>query len=187
LLVSDVTQFLQAANSGDAAAERRLLELIYDELRSLAAHRMAREQSGRTLQITALVHEAYLRLFKNASQQPWNSRGHFFSAASEVMRRILIDQSRRRLAAKRGGTATREELSESRIEIQMPDEEILALHEALEQFAAVDAAAAQLVQLRFFGGLNMSDAAETLGISERSAYDLWAYARSWLKDKLRDE
>lgn len=185
--MTDVTRILQAIGDGDATAAEQLLEIIYGELRSLAAHHMSRELPGRTLQVTALVHEAYLRLFDHDRQQRWNSRGHFFSAASEAMRRILIEQSRRRLAAKRGGGAAREELNESRIELNMPDEEFLALHEALERLATVDCEAAQLVQLRFFGGLSMSEAAELLEMSERSAYDVWAYARAWLKDKLRDD
>ncbi|MFO1065367.1 MAG: ECF-type sigma factor [Pirellulales bacterium] len=181
----NITKLLSEIEHGSESSADHLLRLIYDQLRAIAANQLAGEVHNRTLQTTALVHEAYLRLFGN--NQKWSSRRHFFSAASLAMRRILIEQSRRRLAAKRGGGATQQDFDESDFRTTMPDESVLELHEALEDFAKVDVDAAQLVQLRFFAGLSMSEAAETLEISERSAYDLWSYARAWLKDKLGPE
>ncbi len=183
--MSDVTQILSAIQGGDAQASDQLLALLYDELRRLAAEKLAQERPGHTLQATALVHEAYLRLMDR--EQPWNSRGHFFAAAAEAMRRILVEQARRRNAAKRGGQAVREELPDSGIAAPEPDEDVLALNEALEQLTAADPAAANLVRLRFFAGLTMTEAAEALGMSVRSAHDLWAYARSWLRRQMRPE
>jgi RNA polymerase sigma factor (TIGR02999 family) len=185
--MSDVTQVLYAIEQGDPHAAGRLLPLVYDELRKLAAQKLAREQPGQTLQATALVHEAYLRLVDGEKARRWNSRGHFFAAAAEAMRRILVEQARRRNALKRGGQAGREELQESALVAPQPDEEVLAVHEALEQLAAIDPLAANLVQLRFFAGLNMSEAAEVLGMSVRSAHGVWAYARSWLHRKMRPD
>jgi RNA polymerase sigma factor (TIGR02999 family) len=182
--MSDLTQILCAIKEGDPHAAEQLLPLVYDELRKLAAQKMAQEAPGQTLQATALVHEAYLRLMDVDNPQQWSSRGHFFSAAAQAMRRILVDQARRRNAAKRGGQAGREELHDSGIAAPQPDQDILALNDALEQLATVDAVAAHLVQLRFFAGLNMSEAAEVLGMSVRSAQNTWAYARSWLRLKI---
>jgi RNA polymerase sigma factor (TIGR02999 family) len=178
--MSDVTRILSAIAEGDPLAAGQLLPLLYDELRKLAALKMAQEKPGQTLQATALVHEAYVRLVDVAKAQHWNSRGHFFAAAAEAMRRILVEQARRRNAAKRGGQAGREELHESAIASPEPGEDILALHDALEQLSVIDPLGAKLVQLRFFAGLNMSEAAEALGMSVRSAQSIWAYARSWL-------
>jgi RNA polymerase sigma factor (TIGR02999 family) len=183
--MSEATRILNAIERGDPHAAEQLLPLVYDELRRLAAQRLAQEKPGQTLQATALVHEAYLRLVDGEMAQAWNGRGHFFAAAAEAMRRILVDQARRRNAAKRGGQAGREELHESALAAPGPDSEVLALHDALEDFATVDPAAANLVKLRFFAGLNMSEAAEALGLSVRSAHDLWAYARSWLRREMR--
>ena len=183
--MTDVTRVLSAIEQGDPKAAEQLLPLVYDELRQLAAQKMSQETPGQTLQATALVHEAYLRLVDVARAQAWNSRGHFFAAAAEAMRRILVDQARRRNAAKRGGQAVREELHESALAAPGPDAEVLALHDALEHFATVDPAAANLVKLRFFAGLNMSEAAKALGLSVRSAHGLWAYARSWLRREMR--
>jgi RNA polymerase sigma factor (TIGR02999 family) len=183
--MSDVTRILSAVEHGDPRAAEQLLPLVYDELRKLAAMKLAQERPGQTLQATALVHEAYLRLVDADEAQRWNGRGHFFAAAAEAMRRILVDQARRRNAAKRGGQAVREELHESALAAPGPDSEVIALHDALERFATVDPAAANLVKLRFFAGLNMSEAAEALGLSVRSAHGLWAYARSWLRREMR--
>jgi RNA polymerase sigma factor (TIGR02999 family) len=179
--MSDVTQILNAIADGDPHAAGQLLPLLYDELRKLAARKLAQDKPGQTLQATALVHEAYLRLVDVDKAQHWNSRGHFFAAAAEAMRRILVEQARRRNAAKRGGQAGREELHDSAIAAPEPAEDVLALHDALEKLSTVDPVGANLIQLRFFGGLNMSEAAEALGMSVRSAQDVWAYARSWLR------
>src|SRR5437899_8613234 len=151
--MTEVTRILSAIERGDRQAAEQLLPLVYDELRKLAAQRLAQEKPGQTLQATALVHEAYLRLVGN---QQFESRGHFFAAAAEAMRRILVEQARRRNALKRGGQAGREELQESTIAAPQPDEDVLAVHDALEQLAIIDPLAANLVQLRFFAGLNMS-------------------------------
>jgi RNA polymerase sigma factor (TIGR02999 family) len=192
--MSDVTRILSAIDQGDPSAAKKLLPLVYDELRKLAAQKLALEKPGQTLQATALVHDAYLRLVMPASEgcQPtgekyWNSRGHFFAAAAEAMRRILVDQARRRNAAKRGGQAVREELHESAIAAPEPTQDVLALNDALDHLSTIDAVAANLVKLRFFAGLNMTEAAEALGMSLRSAQETWAYARSWLRRKLRPD
>ncbi len=187
LLMSEVTRVLSAMEQGDPHAAEQLLPLVYQELRQLAAQKLAQEKPGQTLQATALVHEAYLRLVDEKQARHWNSRGHFFAAAAEAMRRILVEQARRRSACKRGGQAGREELHESAIAAPEPDADVLAVHEALEQLSRIDPVAANLVQLRFFAGLNMSEAAEALGISVRSAHGIWAYARSWLHRKMRGE
>ncbi len=182
--MSQVTRILSAIEQGDPHAAEQLLPLVYDELRKLASQKLAHEQPGLTLQATALVHEAYLRLTGKDRERLWASRRHFFAAAAEAMRRILVEQARRRHAAKRGGQRQRVELSESDLATAMPDEELLALNDALEQFVTVDPAAAKLVYLRFFAGLNMSEAAQALGMSVRSAHDLWSYARSWLRRQM---
>ena len=183
--MAEVTQILTAIEQGDRHAADQLLPLVYDELRKLAAAKLAHEKPGQTLQATALVHDAYLRLVDGEQAKHWDSRGHFFAAAAEAMRRILVDQARRRQAAKRGGLQKRVEMPESGLAAPMPDDELLALHEALEQLASIDSAAADLVRLRFFAGLKTTEAAEALGISVRSAHDLWAYARSWLRRKTK--
>jgi RNA polymerase sigma factor (TIGR02999 family) len=189
--MSEVTRVLCAIEQGDPHAAEQLLPLVYDELRKLAAQRLAQEKPGQTLEATALVHEAYLRLVSNEPEAQakvnWNGRGHFFAAAAEAMRRILVDQARRRNAVKRGGHATRKELSALHIAAPQTGQDILAIDEALEQLAASDPVAARLVTLRFFGGLSMQEAAEALGMSVRSAQDVWAYARSWLRRKMQPE
>jgi RNA polymerase sigma factor (TIGR02999 family) len=185
--MSDVTQILSAIEEGDPQASERLLPLVYDELRKLAAQKLAQEKPGQTLQATALVHEAYLRLVDASTAQKWSSRGHFFAAAAEAMRRILVDNARRRHAAKRGGQADREPLDEQSVIAPPPDEDVLAVNEVLELFATVDPGAANLVKLRFFVGMTTTEAAEALGISVRSAHDLWTYARSWLHRKIRTQ
>jgi RNA polymerase sigma factor (TIGR02999 family) len=185
--MNDATRIPSAIEWNDPHGSEQLLPLVYDELRRLAAAKLSQEKPGQTLQATALVNEAYLRLVDTDRQQDWKSRGHFFAAAAEAMRRILVEQARRKKALKRGGQAERHELQESWIAAPQPDDELLAVHDALDQLAAADSAAANLVRLRFFAGFNMQEAADILGISVRSAQDLWAYARSWLRQKLRTE
>jgi RNA polymerase sigma factor (TIGR02999 family) len=183
--MSEVAQLLSAIEGGDPLAADRLLPLVYEELRALAAQMLAKEKPGQSLQATAIVHEAYVRLVAGDKARQWNSRGHFFAAAAEAMRRILVDQARRRHATKRGGQLAREELHDSRIVAPQTDEEVLEVSDVLDLFATIDPVAANLVKLRFFAGLNMSEAAEALDMSVRSAQHLWAYARSWLHNKIR--
>jgi RNA polymerase sigma factor (TIGR02999 family) len=185
--MSDVTQILSAIEAGDTHAAERLLPLVYDELRNLAAQKLAQEKPGQTLQATALVHEAYLRLVDVPKAQQWNSRGHFFAAAAEAMRRILVEQARRRAAGKRGGHVERQDFDVGELVVPAPDDQVLAVHDALNDFAAVDPDAAALVKLRFFAGMTMAEAAEALGMSVRRAQDVWAYARSWLHRQMRPE
>jgi RNA polymerase sigma factor (TIGR02999 family) len=184
--MNEVTRILSAIEEGDSLAAEQLLRLVYEELRTMASQKIALEKPGQTLQATALVHEAYLRLFDGSKPQHWNSRGHFFGAAAEAMRRILVDRARRRLAAKRGGSMVRGELHESDI-ASSPEvgEDVLAVNDALELLAATNPVAANLVKIRFFAGLNMSETAQALGMSVRSAHGIWAYARAWLHQKMR--
>jgi RNA polymerase sigma factor (TIGR02999 family) len=186
--MSEVTRILSAIEQGDRQAAEQLLPLVYDELRRLAAQRLAREKPGQTLDATALVHEAYLRLVANdanAQMQPnWNSRGHFFAAAAEAMRRILVDQARRKQAEKRGAGALRMPLDAVDIGYTSPADEILDIDEALTRLAAEDPQSARLIQLRFFVGLSIEDAAEVVGISRSTAYEHWSYARVRLKSLL---
>lgn len=182
--MSEVTQILDAIEAGDSRAAAQLLPLVYDELRGLAAAQMAREQPGQTLNATALVHEAYLRLI---GDQQFENRRHFFAAAAEAMRRILVEAARRRTALKRGGLANRQSLDEIAFLAPASDEQLLSVHDALDDLARADPEAATLVKLRFFSGMTMSEIAGALGISVRSAHDLWAYARSWLRRALRDD
>jgi RNA polymerase sigma factor (TIGR02999 family) len=179
--MSDITRLLDAAAAGDPHAAGQLLPLVYDELRRLAAQRLAHERPGQTLQPTALVHEAYLRLVGGGDEENWNSRGHFFAAAAEAMRRILVESARRRRATKHGGGRTREELDADHVAAAEPREDLLALDEALNKLAATNLPAAELVQLRYFAGLTLPDAAEALGIAPRTAGRLWSYARAWLR------
>ncbi len=185
--MSEVTRILSAIEQGDQQAAEQLLPLVYDELRRLAAQKLAQEKPGQTLQATALVHEAYLRLVGKGDEQAWNGRGHFFAAAAEAMRRILVEQARRRAAAKRGGQAERMALDSSELAAPAPEEHLLAVHDALDDFARTDPEAATLVKLRFFGGMTMTEAAEALGMSVRSAQNVWTYARSWLRRRMRPE
>src|SRR5688572_27810074 len=184
--MSEVTRILSAIEEGDPHAAEQLLPLVYDELRKLAVQKLAGEKPGQTLQATALVHEAYLRLVDVEKAQQWNSRGHFFAAAAEAMRRLLVEQARRRLAYKRGGHHGRQELEDSGIVVSNI-EETLAINDVLDRLATIDSVAADLVKLRFFVGLTMEEVAQALNISVRSAYDAWAYARSWLHHHLRAE
>jgi len=180
----EVTQLLNAVAAGDPTAAAELLPLVYDELRKLAAMRMAAESPDHTLQATALVHEAYLRLVTNEQPQDWSGRGHFFAAAAEAMRRILIEAARRKGRAKRGGGAARVDLDDLFTQAAPPLDDILAVNEALDRLDAVAPQAARLVKLRFFAGLTGDQAAVTLGVSPRTADALWAYARAWLFDHL---
>ncbi len=184
--MSDVTRILSQIESGDAAVTDQLLPLVYDELRMLAARKLAQEKPGQTLQATALVHEAYLRLLGTQPDKPWTHRGHFFLAAAEAMRRILIDQARRKGRQKRGGDHKRIELDQAELAISEPDVDLLALNEALSQFEEESPKQAELVKLRYFAGLTVEQTAELLGISTSTADNYWAYARSWLRIKLAD-
>ena len=185
--MKDVTQVLSAIEQGDPHAAAQLLPLIYDELRRLAAEKLARERPGQTLDATALVHEAYLRLVGVGQAQAWNGRGHFFAAAAEAMRRILVESARRKGSLKRGGGLARQELDEEDVVAPAAPDDLLALDEALGQLAGADPQAAELVKLRYFAGLTVKQAAEALGISPRSADSLWAYARAWLLRKIEGE
>ena len=181
--MNEVTRILSALEEGDPQAASQLLPLVYDELRQLAAQKLAHETPGQTLQPTALVHEAYLRLVGGERDRPWDSRGHFFAAAAEAMRRILIDNTRRRQAVKHGGTRRRVPLAEFHRVAESP-KDLLDLDEALTRFAAEEPAKAQLVQLRFFAGLSTPEAAAILGISVATAERWWVYARTWLFSEL---
>ena len=183
--MSDVTQLLDAAAAGNPKAAAELLPLVYDELRKLAAARMAEEKPGQTLQATALVHEAYLRLVGDGQVRDWNGRGHFFAAAAEAMRRILVEEARQKCSLKRGGDRERVEFDRLEASASQHPEELLALHEALTKLAATDPQAAELVKLRYFVGFTVAEAAQTLGISPRSADFLWVYARTWLLKELQ--
>ena len=178
--MSDVTRILQAIDHGDTQAADELLPLVYEELRKLAAHKMSHEAAGQTLQPTALVHEAWLRLAGGDAQAQFANRAHFFAAAAEAMRRILIDNARRKRAARHGGGLKRVETDEIDLAAPADDDELLAIHEALEKFALRDAPKAELVKLRYFAGLKIEEAAKVLGVSEPTAKRHWAYARAWL-------
>ena len=177
--MQDVTLLLQAAAAGDRRAAAQVLPLVYDELRKLAAVRMSSESPDHTLQATALVHEAYLRLVGGEQPQDWNGRGHFFAAAAEAMRRILVEAARRKLTDRAGGQLERVALPDE-LTTAAPPEELLALDEALAEFERHDPEAARLVKLRFYGGLSHLEAAEVLGLSRRAADRVWALARAWL-------
>lgn len=181
----EVTQILCAIEHGDPRAAEQLLPLIYDELRRLAAEKLAQEKPGQTLQPTALVHEAYIRLVDVEKAQHWDSRGHFFAAAAEAMRRTLVDQARKKHSQRRGGRLQKQRIED--IEIACPELsiEVLALHEALERFEQTDRIAAEVVKLRYYAGLTIPQAAEALGISSTTADRYWAYARAWLHTELK--
>ncbi len=185
--MSDVTQILNAIERGDRQATGQLLPLIYDELRRLAAQKLAHEPSGQTLQATALVHEAYMRLVGDGDAERWDNRRHFFAAAAEAMRRILIENARRKRSLKGGGEWRRENLEDIEPATSERDDELLALDEALQRFAVVDANKAELVQLRYFGGLTTEQAARVLGISVATAERHWAYAKAWLHCEITRE
>src|SRR6516162_8947809 len=185
--MSDVTGILSAIEQGDPHAAEHLLPLIYDELRKLAVQKLAQEKPGQTLQATALVHEAYLRLVDTEKVQQWNSRGHFFAAAAEAMRRILINRARDKGRQKRGGEWQRLELDRLAVADEASEEETLAVDEALQRLEQHNKPCADLVKLRFFAGLTMEQAAVALGIAPRTAHRYWAFARAWLYDALRQD
>ena len=183
--MSEVTQILQSIERGDARAAGDLLPLVYDELRKLAASRMAREAPGQTLQPTALVHEAWLRLAGNEALR-WDSRAHFFGAAAEAMRRILIDNARRRQALRHGGGQQRCDLDEIQIAAPAADDQLLAINEALEQLAAQDPSKAELVKLRYFVGMTNEETAEALGVSVATVKNYWTFARTWIFNEIKN-
>jgi RNA polymerase sigma factor (TIGR02999 family) len=182
--VNDITRILNAIENGQEQAGQELIPLIYDELRTMAARKMANERPGQTLQATALVNEAYLRLIGN--DQTWQSRGHFFSAAAEAMRRILVDNARRKKSRKHGGGLAKIELSEVDVAIHADEDHLLLVNEALEKLTEKDPQAAELIKLRFFAGMSNQEAARTMNLAERSATRLWAYARAWLYKEIND-
>jgi RNA polymerase sigma factor (TIGR02999 family) len=194
--MADISQVLEAVARGDAQAAAQLLPLVYNELRQLAARHLARENPGQTLEPTALVHEAYLRLVRapehgtgsdeaaSAGPSPWHGRAHFFGAAAEAMRRILVENARRKKRQRHGGGRRRVELEGQDIATERPPEELLAIDDALTELAAEDAEAAQVVKLRFYVGLSIEEAADVLGISRAGAYRHWTYARAWLRNAL---
>lgn len=178
--MTDVTQILSRIELGDRTAADRLMPLVYEELRKLAAAKLSHENPGHSLQATALVHEAYLRLVDAEKVQAWDSRGHFFAAAAESMRRILVESARRKNRLKRGGDLQRKELADVPVLAPQIHEDLLALDAALERLRAIDSQAVELVQLRYFAGLSLAASAEMLGVSRRTADRIWAFARAWL-------
>lgn len=183
--MSDVTRILSQIESGDPSAAEQLLPLVYDELRKLAAAKLAHEKPGQTLQATALVHDAYIRLVDVNQVQHWDSRGHFFIAAAGAMRRILVESARRKKSAKHGGQYARIDIDDRLLGDNVSPHDLVDLDELLAQLASVDSRAAELVNLRYFAGLTVDQTADILGISSRSADMLWAYARAWLFEKLQ--
>jgi RNA polymerase sigma factor (TIGR02999 family) len=184
--MNEVTQILRAMAHGDSSAASQLLPLVYDELRQLAAQKLGQETPGQTLEPTALVHEAYLRLVGEGEDPHWDNRGHFFAAAAEAMRRILVESARRKGSRKRGGDRARADFDLGQLAAPELREDVLALDEALDRLAAADPEAARLVQLRYFAGLTLAEAAKVLGVSPRTADRLWAYARAWLLQAVGD-
>jgi RNA polymerase sigma factor (TIGR02999 family) len=182
--MNDFTRVMRAVESGDPAAADELLPLVYEELRKLATAHLASEQPGQTLQPTAVVHEAYLRLLDGENPEQWNSRGHFFGAAAIAIRRILVENARRKQSLKRGGGFVRLELDDAQPSLPEPQEDLLALDEALQKFTGVHSQAAELVELLYFAGLTLPEAARTLDVSPRTAGRLWAYARAWLRREI---
>jgi RNA polymerase sigma factor (TIGR02999 family) len=182
--MSELTCILEAVDQGRENATEQLLPLVYDELRRIAAYRMSSESAGHTLQPTALVHEAWLRLV-GTEERRWQNRAHFFAAAAEAMRRILVEHARRKRAQKRTAGDQREELDEAHLILAAPPEELLAVHEALDRLAHEDPTAGELVKLRYFVGMTMEETATALGLPKRTAEGLWTYARAWLKREMR--
>jgi RNA polymerase sigma factor (TIGR02999 family) len=183
--MNDITRILNTMNATDPQARERLLAAVYEELRRLARHKMATESPDHTLQPTALVHEAWLRLITPGSKS-WENRAHFFSSAAEAMRRILVEHARRRQSQKRGGGAAHEELVEAEVQLSAPADELLAVHDALDRLAGEDSAAAELVKLRYFVGMTMEEAAAVMGLKTRTAERLWSFARAWLRQAMRE-
>jgi RNA polymerase sigma factor (TIGR02999 family) len=184
--MNEVTRILSAVEQGDEQAAGRLLPLIYDELRKLAVYKLANEKRGQTLQATALVHEAYVRLVDVEKAQRWNSRGHFFAAAAEAMRRILVENARRKRSRKRAASLERVDLENAASYTQEPAEDLLALNEALDKLAQEDPRKAELVKLRYFGGLTVQEAADVMGVSRATADRYWGYAKVWLYCAISD-
>jgi RNA polymerase sigma factor (TIGR02999 family) len=184
--MGDVTLIIDSIKAGNTEASTQLLPLVYDELRRLAGHKLAQEPPGQTLQPTALVHEAYLRLVGAKGDSQWDGRSHFFAAAAEAMRRILVENARGKRRHKRGGRMVRRELEEADVLAPEPAEDVLALDESLTELAKTDRLASDIVQLRYFGGLSIADAAEVLGVSVSTAKRIWTYARTWLYSHLKD-
>lgn len=184
--MSDVTRILGEIEQGDGRAAEQLLPVVYEELRKLASQKMAREAPGHSLQTTALVHEAYVRLVDAEKAQTWNNRGHFFGAAAEAMRRILVESARRKGRVKHGGDRTRIEFDDEMAADSLPSDQLLQIHEALDKLAETDKEAAELVALRYFAGLSIAEVADVLGISKRTVDYRWAYARAWLLEELQD-
>lgn len=182
--MSDVTCILSQIEQGNSKAAEKLLPLVYGELRRLAAVMLEDERAGQTLQPTALVHDAWLRLGAGGNEQAFRSRTHFFAAAAESMRRILVDEARRKAAAKRGGSLNRQELLDSGIATAAPPDEVIAVHEALDALAAKDGLTAELIKLHYFGGFSLEEAGKLLGMSRATAYRLWTYGRAWLRAEL---
>jgi RNA polymerase sigma factor (TIGR02999 family) len=185
--MTDVTQILAQIEQGDSSAADELLPLVYTELRRLATAKLAQEKPGQTLQATALVHEAYMRLLGDEQPQNWNSRNHFFAAAAEAMRRILVDAARRKASRKHGGDYIRQDLLDSDIFTAAPIDEIISVHDALDALEAEDHLAAELVKLHYFGSFTLDESAELLGLSRATGYRLWTYARAWLRAELEAE
>ena len=183
--MTDVTRILSAIEQGDAQASEQLLPMVYDELRKLAAAKMASENPGQTLQATALVHEAYIRLVDGEKAQHWNSRGHFFGAAAEAMRRILVEQARRKTRQKHGGDLQRHDLRVAEPSVSGPNTDVLAVDEALAKLACEHPEKAELVKLRYFAGLTLAEAASSLGITSATADRRWKYTRAWLAREIR--
>ena len=182
--MTEVTRILSAVAQGDPHAAEQLLPLVYDELRRLAAQKLAQERPGQTLQATALVHEAYVRLVGAGDDLRWDGRGHFFAAAAEAMRRVLLDNARRKGRLKRGGARKRVDLDDADLVSLAAHDELLLIDEAISKLAREDARAAQLVRLRYFAGLSVEEAAELSGLSRSTAYEHWSYARAWLHCEL---
>ncbi|MEQ1824810.1 MAG: ECF-type sigma factor [Pirellula sp.] len=185
--MSDVTRILSQIESGDPSAANQLLPLVYDELRKLATARLAQEKPGQTLQATALVHDVYIRLVDVDKPQHWNGRGHFFGAAAEAMRRILVENARRKLRVRHGGEMTRIDFDEAELVCALPPDELLGLNDAIENLAKHDQPAAEMVKLRYFAGLSVEQAADVLGLSRTNAYRHWTYAKAWLFSQIQDQ
>jgi RNA polymerase sigma factor (TIGR02999 family) len=185
--MTEVTQILSRIDSGDPIAADQLLPLVYDELRKLAAQQLRREEPGQTLQATALVHEAYVRLVDVKQLQPWNNRRHFFAAAAQSMRQILVDRARQKLSLKGGGRRGRKDVEADKLAATAAPAEVLAVHDALDALAVDDALAAELVKLRYFAGFSIEETADILQLSRATAYRLWTYARAWLRASLDEQ
>jgi RNA polymerase sigma factor (TIGR02999 family) len=185
--MTDVTQILSKIEQGDPSAAEQLLPIVYDELRKLAAAKLVHEKPGQTLQATALVHEAYIRLVDQTAPQQWDGRGHFFAAAAESMRRILVERARQKKRLKRGGDHVRADLIEHDLTMDASADEVLAVDEALERLGQEDPLAARLLTLKYYAGLSVDEAANAIGISRANAYRHWTYARAWVRAELLDD